>query len=118
MLVGPSAYGTHSGQSLKTLLAGSEAEANVRPQLEIYTTEVTATHGATVGKLDGDMLFYLLSRGIDPDTAKSLLKWAFVSDVLTHLPSAELRHQIEASLVRQLPGAMAARESSTQETAR
>jgi len=118
MLVGPSAYGTHSGQSLKTLLAGSEAEANVRPQLEIYTNEVTATHGATVGKLDGDMLFYLLSRGIDPDTAKSLLKWAFVSDVLTHLPSAELRHQIEASLVRQLPGAMAARESSTQETAR
>lgn len=71
MLVGPSAYGTHSGQSLKTLLAGSEAEANVRPQLEIYTNEVTATHGATVGKLDGDMLFYLLSRGIDPDTAKS-----------------------------------------------
>ena len=118
MLVGPSAYGTHSGQSLKTLLAGSEAEANVRPQLEIYTNEVTATHGATVGKLDGDMLFYLLSRGIDPDTAKSLLKWAFVSDVLTHLPSAELRHQIEASLVRLLPGAMAARESSTQETAR
>ena len=118
MLVGPSAYGTHSGQSLKTLLAGSEAEANVRPQLEIYTNEVTATHGATVGKLDGDMLFYLLSRGIDPDTAKSLLKWAFVSDVLTHLPSAELRHQIEASLVRQRPGAMAARESSTQETAR
>ena len=118
MLVGPSAYGTHSGQSLKTLLAGSEAEANVRPQLEIYTNEVTATHGATVGKLDGDMLFYLLSRGIDPDTAESLLKWAFVSDVLTHLPSAELRHQIEASLVRQLPGAMAARESSTQETAR
>ena len=118
MLVGPSAYGTHSGQSLKTLLAGSEAEANVRPQLEIYTNEVTATHGATVGKLDGDMLFYLLSRGIDPDTAKSLLKWAFVSDVLTHLPSAELRHQIEASLVRQLTGAMAARESSTQETAR
>jgi len=118
MLVGPSAYGTHSGQSLKTLLAGSEAEANVRPQLEIYTNEVTATHGATVGKLDGDMLFYLLSRGIDPDTAESLLKWAFVSDVLTHLPSAELRHQIEASLVRQLPGAIAARESSTQETDR
>ena len=115
MLVGASAHGTHSGQSLKTLLAGHEAEANVRPQLEIYTNEVTATHGATVGKLDADMLFYLLSRGIDPGTAESLLKWAFVSDVLTHLPSAELRHQIEASLVRQLPGAIAARDSSAQE---
>lgn len=118
MLVGAAAHGTHSGQSLKTLLAGQDAEANVRPQLEIYTNEVTATHGATVGKLDGDMLFYLLSRGIEPGTAESLLKWAFVSDVLTHLPSAELRHQIEASLVRQLPGAIAARESSAPETSR
>ncbi len=118
MLVGASAHGTHSGQSLKTLLAGSEAEANVRPQLEIYTNEVTATHGATVGKLDADMLFYLLSRGIDPSTAESLLKWAFISDVLTHLPSAALRHHIEASLVGQLPGAIAARESSSQETSR
>ena len=118
MLVGASAHGTHSGQSLKTLLAGSEAEANVRPQLEIYTNEVTATHGATVGKLDADMLFYLLSRGIDPSTAESLLKWAFISDVLTHLPSAALRHHIEASLVGQLPGAIAARESSSQENSR
>ncbi|MGA1423247.1 MAG: SufD family Fe-S cluster assembly protein [Steroidobacteraceae bacterium] len=112
MLVGHSAHGAHSGQSLKTLLAGSEAEANVRPQLEIYTNEVTATHGATVGKLDGDMLFYLLSRGIDAATAEALLKWAFVSDVLTHLPSAPLRHHIEVSLARQLPGAMASREST------
>jgi len=111
MYVGETALGAHSGQSLKTLLAGSEAEANVRPQLEIYTNEVTATHGATVGKLDGDMLFYLLSRGIDPETAESLLKWAFISDVLTHLPSSDLRHHIEASLIRQLPGAIAAQEA-------
>lgn len=111
MYVAETALGAHSGQSLKTLLAGSEAEANVRPQLEIYTNEVTATHGATVGKLDADMLFYLLSRGIDPETAESLLKWAFISDVLTQLPSSELRHHIEASLVRQLPGAIAAQEA-------
>lgn len=111
MYVAETALGAHSGQSLKTLLAGNEAEANVRPQLEIYTNEVTATHGATVGKLDGDMLFYLLSRGIDPQTAESLLKWAFISDVLTHLPSADLRHHIEASLIRQLPGAIAAQEA-------
>lgn len=116
MQVGAAAHGAHSEQSLKTLLAGTEAEANVRPQLEIYTNEVTATHGATVGKLDADMLFYLLSRGIEPSTAESLLKWAFVSDVLTRLPTVELRQQIQARLVRQLPGAIAARESSTQET--
>ena len=60
-----------------------------------------------MGKLDRDMLFYLLSRGIDPDTAESLLKWAFISDVLAKLP-AGLRQQIELALLERLPGAIAA----------
>lgn len=93
-------------QSLKCLLDGTRAEANVRPQLEIYTDVVSASHGATVGKLDRDMLFYLLSRGIDPMTAESLLKWAFISDVLTKLPMG-LREQIELALLDRLPGAIA-----------
>jgi Fe-S cluster assembly protein SufD len=93
-------------QSLKCLLDGSQAEANLRPQLEIYTDAVSASHGATVGKLDRDMLFYLLSRGIEPQTAESLLKWAFVSDVLAKAPSA-LRSQIELALLDRLPGAIA-----------
>jgi len=105
MRVEPAAVGTQTDQSLKCLLAGPEAEANVRPQLEIYTDAVKASHGATVGKLDPDMLFYLLSRGIPPATAESLLKWAFVSDVLAKLPSPELRAQVAAALERQLPGA-------------
>lgn len=94
-------------QSLKCLLDGTTAEANVRPQLEIYTDAVTASHGATVGKLDRDMMFYLLSRGIDPKTAESLLKWAFVSDVLAKLPLA-LRREMELALLDRLPGAIAA----------
>lgn len=93
-------------QSLKCLLDGMRAEANVRPQLEIYTDVVSASHGATVGKLDRDMLFYLLSRGIDPITAESLLKWAFVSDVLSKLQTG-LREQIELALLDRLPGAIA-----------
>jgi len=109
MLVAASARGTDSAQSLRGLIAGAEAEADVRPQLEIYTDAIKASHGATVGKLDADMLFYLLSRGIDPATAESLLKWAFVSDVLARLPCAALRAQLEAALERQLPGAAAAR---------
>lgn len=109
MLVTAQASNARSEQSLKSLLAGSEAEANVRPQLEIYTDAVTATHGATVGKLDPDMLFYLLSRGLSPATAESLLKWAFISDVLARLGDRAARHEIEAALVEQLPGAVAAR---------
>ncbi|MFM8480364.1 MAG: SufB/SufD family protein [Gammaproteobacteria bacterium] len=105
MRVEAAAVGTQTDQSLKCLLAGTEAEANVRPQLEIYTDAVKASHGATVGKLDPDMLFYLLSRGIPPATAESLLKWAFVSDVLAKLPSSDLRSQVAAALERQLPGA-------------
>jgi len=94
-------------QSLKCLLDGTTAEANVRPQLEIYTDAVTASHGATVGKLDRDMMFYLLSRGIDPQTAESLLKWAFISDVLAKLPGS-LRREMELALLDRLPGAIAA----------
>ena len=109
MLVTAQASNARSEQSLKSLLVGGEAEANVRPQLEIYTDAVTATHGATVGKLDPDMLFYLLSRGLAPATAESLLKWAFISDVLARLGDSKARHEIEAALVEQLPGAVAAR---------
>lgn len=102
------APGAKTAQSLKALLGGPEAEANLRPQLEIDTDDVQATHGATVGMLDADMLFYLRSRGIDPATAEALLQWAFVSDVLARLPLPALRREVELSLARQLPGAVAA----------
>ncbi|MFM7708655.1 MAG: SufB/SufD family protein, partial [Gammaproteobacteria bacterium] len=109
MRVTSRARGANSDQSLRSLLAGPAAEANARPQLEIDTDDVRASHGATVGKLDADMLFYLLSRGIAPDAAESLLKWAFVSDVLAKLPDAALRAHFETAIAPLLPGAEAAR---------
>ncbi|MFM7396916.1 MAG: SufB/SufD family protein [Gammaproteobacteria bacterium] len=112
MRVDADAPHAQSDQSLKCLLAGPEAEADVRPQLEIYTDAVKASHGATVGKLDPDMLFYLLSRGIPEESASSLLKWAFVSDVLSRLPNAALRADVEHSLERVLPGAVASRSGT------
>lgn len=96
-------------QSLKGLLAGGEAEIDLRPQLEIHADAVQAAHGATLGKLDADMLFYLLSRGIPPAQAESLLKWAFISDVLRHLPTPTVRRQVEELLIELLPGSAAAR---------
>ena len=82
VVVRKGAHGTDSSQSLRGLLAGTDAEIDVRPQLEIYTDDVRCNHGATAGKLDDNMLFYLLSRGLDRDTAQRLLKWAFLEDVV------------------------------------
>jgi Fe-S cluster assembly protein SufD len=102
VVVRKDAHGTDSRQSLRGLLAGPEAEIDVRPQLEIYTDDVKCSHGATAGKLDDNMLFYLLSRGIDRDMAQRLLKWAFLEDVVARFEVPELRRQIELSLAGQL----------------
>jgi len=102
MIVRESAPGSDSDQSLKTLLTGSGAEAAVRPQLEIYTDKVRAKHGATTGKLDDQMLFYLLSRGVDRRTAQTLLQWAFIEDAISRMDCAPLRAEIEQLVAAQL----------------
>ncbi len=111
IVVGREAHGTDSRQSLRGLLAGPEAEIDVRPQLEIYTDEVRCSHGATAGQLDDNMLFYLLSRGLEPEVAQRLLKWAFLEDVVAKIEVAELRRQIEARLAQQVPEPAARVES-------
>ncbi len=110
IVVEPGAHGADSSQSLRGLLAGAEAEIDVRPQLEIYTDEVRCSHGATAGKLDEAMLFYLLSRGLDRDTAQRLLKWAFLEDVVARIAIVELRREIEQSLAGQIREADALKE--------
>ncbi|HEY7995918.1 MAG TPA: Fe-S cluster assembly protein SufD [Steroidobacteraceae bacterium] len=102
IVVAPGAVGTDSQQSLRGLLAGPDAEIDVRPQLEIYTDDVRCSHGATAGKLDENMLFYLLSRGLEPDTAQRLLKWAFLADAFARIEVPQLRHQIEEHLAQVL----------------
>ena len=110
VVVRKDAKGTDSQLSLRGLLAGPDAEIDVRPQLEIYTDDVRCAHGATAGKLDDNMLFYLLSRGIDPATAQRLLKWAFLEDVVARIEVPELRRQIERSLAGQMLEADALKE--------
>jgi Fe-S cluster assembly protein SufD len=107
IIVRKGAHGTDSRQSLRGLLAGADAEIDVRPQLEIYTDDVRCNHGATAGKLDDNMLFYLLSRGLDRETALRLLKWAFLEDVVARIEVPELRRQIEQSLAGQMNEAAA-----------
>jgi Fe-S cluster assembly protein SufD len=104
------AKGTDSKQSLRGLLAGPQAEIDVRPQLEIYTDDVRCNHGATAGKLDDNMLFYLLSRGIEREIAQQLLKWAFLEDVVSRIAIPELRKHIELSLAGQMKETAALKE--------
>jgi Fe-S cluster assembly protein SufD len=92
-----------SQQSFRGLLLSPSAEIDSRPQLEIHTDEVKCAHGASTGRLDPNMLFYMLSRGLDRDTAQSLLIYAFLADVLTDMSVTEARASIESALISQLP---------------
>lgn len=92
-----------SRQSSRNLILSPLAEINVRPQLEILADDVRCSHGATVGQLDPGQLFYLLSRGLDPDTARGLLTFAFCEDVVVRVGLPALRHHIQQLVVGRLP---------------
>lgn len=101
---------SESQQSCRGLLLSPKAEIDTRPQLEIHTDEVKCAHGATTGRLDPDMLFYMLSRGLDRNTAQSLLVYAFLGDVLTNMSVVGVRSAIENVLIGQLPNSQLLRE--------
>lgn len=73
---------TDAQQSSRNLLLARTAEADTKPELEIYADDVLCAHGATVGELDKKALFYLASRGVDPEAAQAILVQAFVADVI------------------------------------
>jgi Fe-S cluster assembly protein SufD len=89
--VAPQARDAVVAQSLRGLLDGQGAEVDLRPQLTINTDAVQARHGATTGKLDDDLLFYLLARGLQPADARALLKSAFLGEVLKCIEPEALR---------------------------
>jgi Fe-S cluster assembly protein SufD len=103
VIVKAGAVHADSQQSCRGLLLSPNAEIDTRPQLEIHADEVKCAHGATTGRLDPDMLFYLLSRGLDRETAQSLLVYAFLADVLTGMSVTSARSAIEGALISQLP---------------
>jgi Fe-S cluster assembly protein SufD len=103
VVVDSGAVRAESLQSCRGLLLSPTAEIDSRPQLEIHTDEVKCAHGATTGRLDPNMLFYMLSRGLDRETAQSLLVYAFLADVLTGMSVTSARGAIENALIAQLP---------------
>ncbi|MEA3132207.1 MAG: Fe-S cluster assembly protein SufD [Gammaproteobacteria bacterium] len=103
VIVNAGAVHAESQQSCRGLLLSPTAEIDTRPQLEIHADEVKCAHGATTGRLNPDMLFYMLSRGLDRETAQSLLVYAFLADVLTDMSVPSARSAIENALISQLP---------------
>jgi Fe-S cluster assembly protein SufD len=103
VVVDAGAIRSESQQSCRGLLLSPSAEIDSRPQLEIHADEVKCAHGATTGRLDPDMLFYMLSRGLDRETAQTLLIFAFLADALVGMSVTSARAAIESALIGQLP---------------
>jgi len=101
--VRPNAQKIDASQTNRALLLSDGAVVDSKPQLEIYADDVKCSHGASVGQLDLDQLFYLRARGLDPVEARALLTYAFASELLERLPLPVLRESLEARLLAWLP---------------
>ncbi len=91
IIVRPDAQKTDAKQTNKALLLTAEAQINTKPQLEIFADDVKCTHGATIGQLDADAMFYLRARGIGPEEARNMLIHAFAGQVLDGIPVKTVR---------------------------
>lgn len=87
-----------AGQSFKALVFDRTAEANAKPELEIFADDVKCSHGATVGELDEKAIFYLTSRGIDPKTARQMLVEAFTAEALERVENDDIRTAMTAKV--------------------
>lgn len=103
ILVAQDAQRTDAMQRCDNLLLSRLAEADARPELEIYADDVKCAHGATVGQIDDDALFYLRSRGLDATHARQVLTYAFAAEVLERIAHAPLRALGRAALLQRLP---------------
>jgi len=93
---------TDGEQSLRGLMLKRTATINLKPELEIFADDVKCAHGATVGELDSQALFYMTSRGITPDRARALLTQAFIADALSRIGDEPARDAFQAEAERWL----------------
>jgi Fe-S cluster assembly protein SufD len=101
--VHPDAQKTDAKQTNKTLLLSEDVVINTKPQLEIFADDVKCTHGATIGQLAEEAIFYLRSRGIGRDDARSLLTFAFANDIIGRIKVEPIRAQLEEVLLAGRP---------------
>lgn len=103
IIVHKDAQKTDAKQTNRNLLLSDDAQIDTKPQLEIYADDVKCTHGATIGQVEENALFYLRSRGLDEAAAKHLLLLAFANECLDRMDSAEVRQHLERLVNKWLP---------------
>lgn len=108
VIVRPDAQKTDAVQSNKNLLLSGEATIDTKPELLIFANDVKCKHGATIGQLDADVLYYLRSRGIGEDAARRLLVHAFSSEILDQVRKESIRAQLGGCLLTMAPSGMKA----------
>ncbi len=101
--VAEGARGTDAQQNNANLVLSAQAQMDTLPQLEIYNDDIKASHGATLGQLDLDALFYLRSRGIDEKSARAMLTFAFANELVEHLEPEALRAVVRRHILAHLP---------------
>ncbi len=105
IIVRQDAQKTDAIQRNKNLLLSDGAVINTKPQLEIYADDVKCTHGATVGQVDAEAIFYLRSRGIPLEEARKLLTYAFTSEMTSAMKVAAVRERVGSALLERLASA-------------
>ena len=93
---------TNAQQTNKNLLLSNEAQVDTKPQLEIFADDVKCAHGAAIGQLEEDEVFYLESRGINPTLARSLLTYGFAEEVIEKIKIESIRRELDATVLNRL----------------
>jgi Fe-S cluster assembly protein SufD len=102
VFVRANASGTDAQQSNKNLLLSNDARVDTKPQLEIFNDDVKCAHGATVGQLEEEELFYLLSRGIEPKLAKNLLTYGFAEQIIDKIKVEAIKKDLDEVVLNRL----------------
>jgi Fe-S cluster assembly protein SufD len=102
IIVREDAQKTDAKQSNHALLLSDGASADARPQLEIFADDVRCTHGATIGRLDAEALFYMRTRGIGAADARAMLTAAFAGDIINRAGDETLRAALDRLLHERL----------------
>jgi Fe-S cluster assembly protein SufD len=103
IIVRPNAQKTISRQENRNLLLSESAIADSKPTLEIHNDDVKCNHGSTIGQIEDEPMFYLRSRGLSEEEARSLLVYAFAAEIVDRLKVEPVREQIRRALYTQLP---------------
>lgn len=102
VFVRENASGTDAQQSNKNLLLSNDARVDTKPQLEIFNDDVKCAHGATVGQLEEEELFYLLSRGLNESLARNLLTYGFAEEIINKIEIESIKRQLDEAVLNRL----------------